>query len=107
MLFGQTQQNVHWHNIQACAKPTYPPTHLPDRGPNPRAVVVKALDAVVVHAAVVCTGRLVDVASVVVAEDDALVVDKHVLGPAQHMHVHMVVPTRLPRISQLRESFRE
>eukprot|EP00983_Pelagomonas_calceolata_P096822 1158174-Pelagomonas_calceolata.AAC.4 len=57
------------------------PAHLAHCRAHPRAMVVKTLDAVVVHATVVCARRLVQVAGVIVAGDDAVVVDNHLLGP--------------------------
>lgn len=59
-------------------------THLSYRGTNPWAVVVKSFYAVVVDAAVVGAWGLVYVAGVVVAQDNALVVHKHLLGPAEN-----------------------
>jgi len=43
-------------------------------------MVVKALDAVVIDTAVMRTRRLVEVACVIVARDDPVVVDHHFLG---------------------------
>ena len=57
---------------------------LSDGCANPRAMVVKALNAVVVDATVVGSRRLVEVARVIVARDDTVVVHDHLLCPAEH-----------------------
>lgn len=58
------------------------PPHLANGCAHPGAVVVKPLNAVVVHRAVVCTRGLVKVARLVVADDHLVPVHQHVLGPA-------------------------
>jgi hypothetical protein len=62
--------------------------HQADGGADPGAVVVEALDAVVVDAAVVRARRLVEVASVVVAHSHLLAVAQgHHLGPGAERQV--------------------
>jgi hypothetical protein len=60
-------------------------TYLANGCANPRAMVVKALDAVVVHGAVMCTGRLEKVAGVVVTHRNTVAVDHNIPGPAGHI----------------------
>jgi hypothetical protein len=57
------------------------PAHLANRGPNPRAVVVEALNAVVIDGAVVRARRLVEVAGVVVAHRHPVAIHVQVLAP--------------------------
>ena len=61
-----------------------------DRGPNPRTVVVKALDAIVVDTAVVGPGRLVVAAGLVVPHDHFVAVDHYLCGSAGGRHLPLV-----------------
>lgn len=57
------------------------PSYLANGGAHPGAVVVKALNAVVVHRAVMSPGRLVEMAGVIVTDRDPVPIDIHILGP--------------------------
>mmetsp|Transcript_17328 Transcript_17328/g.29619 ORF Transcript_17328/g.29619 Transcript_17328/m.29619 type:complete len:213 (+) Transcript_17328:958-1596(+) len=55
---------------------------LADRCAHPWTVVVKAFYTVVIHAAVMCPRWLIEVASVIVADEHTVCVNKHLLCPA-------------------------
>jgi hypothetical protein len=57
--------------------------HLANGGAHPRAVVVKALNAVVIDRAVVCARRLEEVTGVVVAHRHAVTIHHHIPRPAK------------------------
>lgn len=68
--------------------------HLSNSCANPWAVVVKALYAVVIDATMVGSWRLVEVASVIVSRNDAVVVHNHLLCPAKHGHQRVILVER-------------
>ena len=67
----------HQHNSTALL------AHLPYSCPNPWAVVVEALNTVVIHRAVMRAWRLVEVTCVVVADCDSVIVHSNIMRPAQ------------------------